>query len=153
MFWVHLAICLRPASPSPSPPSLLPEPVAKSEKEKGERGRERLSHFGAFLFPIPPRLSEMSDIQEPLPWGKSSATVAVLEQLVADRLLPRNPDAGAPAWISPHPDESEPMPPQGYIVSFVRLHERGFGVPISKFMRALCEYYGVELHNFSPNSI
>ena len=95
----------------------------------------------------------MSDIQEPLPWGKSSATVAVLEQLVADRLLPRNSDAGAPAWISPHPDESEPKPPQGYIVSFVRLHERGFGVPVSKFMRALCEYYGVELHNFSPNSI
>jgi len=95
----------------------------------------------------------MSDIQEPLPWGKSSATVAVLEQLVADRLLPRNPDAGAPAWISPHPDESEPKPPQGYVVSFVRLHERGFGVPVSKFMRALCEYYGVELHNFSPNSI
>ena len=72
----------------------------------------------------------MSDIQEPLPWGKSSATVAVLEQL----------------------DESEPKPPQGYVVSFVRLHERGFGVPVSKFMRALCEYYGVELHNFSPNS-
>ena len=38
-------------------------------------------------------------------------------------------------------------------MSFVRLHERGFGVPASKFMRALCEYYGVELHNFSPNSI
>ena len=95
----------------------------------------------------------MTDIQEPLPWGKSSATVAVLEQLVADRLLPRNPDTGAPAWISPHPDESEPKPPQGYVVSFVRLHERGFGVPVSRFMRALCEYYGVELHNFSPNSI
>ena len=95
----------------------------------------------------------MSDIQEPLLWGKSSATVAVLEQLVADRLLPRNPDSGAPAWISPHPDETEPKPPQGYVVSFVRLHERGFGVPVSKFMRALCDYYGAELHNFSTNAI
>jgi len=95
----------------------------------------------------------MSDIQEPLPWGKSSATVAVLEQLVADRLLPRNPDLGAPAWISPRPDETEPKPPQGYVVSFVRLHERGFGVPASRFMRALCDYYEVELHNFSPNAI
>ena len=57
-------------------------------------------------FSHPPRLSEMSDIQEPLPWGKSSATVAVLEQLVAERLLPRNSDTRAPAWISPHPDES-----------------------------------------------
>ena len=53
----------------------------------------------------------MSDIQEPLPWGKSSATVAVLEQLVADRLLPRITDSGAPAWISPRPDETEPKPP------------------------------------------
>ena len=65
----------------------------------------------------------MSDIQEPLPWGKSSATVAVLEQLVADRLLPLNPDSGAPAWISPLPEETEPKPPQGHIVSFVHLHE------------------------------
>jgi len=38
-------------------------------------------------------------------------------------------------------------------VSFVRLHERDFGVPVCRFMRALCEYYGAELHNFSPNSI
>ena len=52
---------------------------------------------------------------------------------------------GALAWISPHPDETEPKPPQGYVVSFVRLHERGFGVPIGRFMRALCEYYGAEI--------
>ena len=38
-------------------------------------------------------------------------------------------------------------------MSLVRLHERGFGVPIGRFMRALCNYYGVELHNFGPNSI
>ena len=38
-------------------------------------------------------------------------------------------------------------------MSFVRLHERGFGVPVCRFMRALCDYYGAELHNFSPNSI
>ena len=25
--------------------------------------------------------------------------------------------------------------------------------PVCRFMRALCEYYEVELHNFSPNSI
>ena len=60
---------------------------------------------------------------------------------------------GAPAWISPHPDKTEPKPPQGYVVSFVCLHERGFGIPVSRFMRALCDYYGAELHNFSPNAI
>ena len=44
-------------------------------------------------------------------------------------------------------------PPVGYVVSLMRLHERGFGVPVGRFMRALCEYYRVELHNFGPNSI
>ena len=65
----------------------------------------------------------MSDVQEPLPLRKSSATVAVLEQLVTDRLLPLNPNSGAPAWISLRPEETEPKLPQGYVVSFVRLHE------------------------------
>ena len=44
-------------------------------------------------------------------------------------------------------------PPSGYIVSLVRLHEWGFGVPVDRFVRALCDHYGVELHNFAPNSI
>ena len=89
----------------------------------------------------------MSDVQEPLPWGKSTATAAVLEQLVADRLLSVNNNSERLAWIPPRPDETELNPPDGYVVSLVRLHERGFGVPIGRFMRALCEYYGVELHN------
>ena len=38
-------------------------------------------------------------------------------------------------------------------MSLVWLHERGFGVPVGRFMRVLCDYYGVELHNFGPNSI
>jgi hypothetical protein len=91
----------------------------------------------------------MSDVQEPLSWGMS----AVLEQLVADRLLPVNISSERPVWIPPRPEETKPNPHEGYVVSLVRLHERGFGVPVGRFMRALCEYYGVELHNFSPNSI
>jgi hypothetical protein len=43
--------------------------------------------------------------------------------------------------------------PSGYIVSLVWLHERGFSVPAGRFVRALCDYFGVELHNFAPNSI
>jgi hypothetical protein len=49
--------------------------------------------------------------------------------------------------------EADPTPPPGYVVSFVSFHERGFGVPASRFMWALLQYYGVELHNFNPNSI
>ena len=95
----------------------------------------------------------MSDVQESLSWGKSTATEAVLEQLVDDRLLPVNINSERPAWIPLRPEEIEPNPPEGYVVSLVRLHERGFSIPVGRFMRALCEYYGVELHNFSPNSI
>jgi hypothetical protein len=49
--------------------------------------------------------------------------------------------------------EADPTPPQGYVVSFIPVHERGFGVLASRFMRALLHHYGVELHNFNPNSI
>ena len=95
----------------------------------------------------------MSDIQEPVSWGKFSATEAVLEQLAADRLLLMNISPERPAWIAPRAEETEPNPPEGYVVSLVCLHERGFGVPVNRFIRALCEYYGAELHNFGPNSI
>jgi hypothetical protein len=37
-----------------------------------------------------------------------------------------------------------PNPPEGYVVSFVRFHERGFNASASRFMRALCHYYDVE---------
>jgi hypothetical protein len=39
------------------------------------------------------------------------------------------------------------------VVSFICFHERGFTAPASRFMRALCYHYGVELHNFAPNAI
>jgi hypothetical protein len=41
----------------------------------------------------------------------------------------------------------------GCVVSFTLFHEQGFGVQASRFMRVLPHYYGVELHNFNPNSI
>jgi hypothetical protein len=44
-------------------------------------------------------------------------------------------------------------PPFGYVVSIIRLHECGFTMPVSRFMRGLCYHYGVELHNFAPNAI
>jgi hypothetical protein len=53
----------------------------------------------------------------------------------------------------PPAGDRAPNPPEGYVVSFVRFHERGFAAPASRFMRALCYYYGVELHNFTPNAI
>jgi hypothetical protein len=56
-------------------------------------------------------------------------------------------------WRAPPANRREPAPPEGYVVSFVASHERGLGVPLSRFMRAIPHYYGVELHHLAPNSI
>jgi hypothetical protein len=56
-------------------------------------------------------------------------------------------------WIVPPATAREPNPSFGYVVSFVRHHERGFTAPASCFMRGLCYHCGVELHNFAPNEI
>jgi len=90
--------------------------------------------------------------EELLPWGRSSTTEAVLEGLVGDGLLQPNTVSSRPVWIAPR-EERDLKPLSGYIVSLVRLHERRFGVPAGKFVRALYDYYKVELHNFAPNAI
>jgi hypothetical protein len=73
--------------------------------------------------------------------------------LVTAGQLAANEDGRPPAWIVPSARDREPNPPFGYVVSFVRFHERGFAVPASCFLRGLCLHYGVELHNFAQNAI
>jgi hypothetical protein len=91
-------------------------------------------------------------IRDPLPWKPSTASQHYLEGLVDTGLLQANVDGEPSVWISLG-TAAEPNPPPGYVVSLARLHERGFGVPAGRFMRGLCFHYGVELHNFGPNSI
>jgi hypothetical protein len=86
------------------------------------------------------------------PWPFSTVTASDLEDLVGEGLLRPLTDERRPEWIPPV-GGAAPSPPPGYIVSFVSFHERGFGVPASRFMRAILHHYGVELHNLSPNSI
>jgi hypothetical protein len=86
------------------------------------------------------------------PWPMSSVIDGDLEALVDVGLLWPRTTGPHLEWITSH-DEQVPNPLTGYIVSFTSFHERGFGVPVSHFMRALSYYYGVELHNFNPNSI
>jgi hypothetical protein len=85
------------------------------------------------------------------PWPSSTVIVGDLEALVADGLLHPLSGGPQPEWMVP--SEADPTPLLRYVVSFIPFHERGFGVPASRFMRALLHYYGVELHNFNPNSI
>jgi hypothetical protein len=76
----------------------------------------------------------------------------MLEALVDAWLFRSRSHGPQPEWLTPS-DEQEPTPLVGYVVSFIAFHERGFEVPTNRFMRALPHYYGVELHNFNPNSI
>jgi hypothetical protein len=87
------------------------------------------------------------------PWPFSTVTADDLEDLVAEGLLRPLSNERQPEWIPPPPERSRPSPPSGYVVSFVSFHERGFGVPASRFMQAIPHNYEVELHNLSPNSI
>jgi hypothetical protein len=72
---------------------------------------------------------------------------------VAGGQLAVNVNGQPPEWIVPSERERVPNPPYGYIVSFMRFHEHGFAVPVSRFLRGLCNHYGVELQNFTPNAI
>jgi hypothetical protein len=76
-----------------------------------------------------------------------------LQELVCDGLLRPRTSRDLPEWRVPPTNHREPAPPEGYVVSFVAFHERGLGMPPSRFMRAIPHYYGVEHHHLTPNSI
>jgi hypothetical protein len=86
------------------------------------------------------------------PWPFSTVTASDLEELVGEGLLRPLTNGQRPEWIPPTGGVA-PSPPPGYVVSFVSFHQRGFGVPTGRFMRAILFHYGVELHNLTPNSI
>ena len=86
------------------------------------------------------------------PWGLSDVSVEMLLSLVDDGLLHLATDPNRLEWIAPS-GEPESRPSDGYVVSFMSFHERGLGLPADRFMQALPYYYGMELHNFNPNSI
>jgi hypothetical protein len=86
-------------------------------------------------------------------WARSSVTERKLEELVRDGLLRPRASRTQPEWRVASSDHREPAPPEGYVVSFMAFHERGFGVPASPFMRVLLHNYKVELHHLAPNSI
>jgi hypothetical protein len=92
-------------------------------------------------------------VLETLPWTRSTVTSFALNELVNARLLAPTGEGAYPVWMVPPASDKEPNPPYGYVVNFIRLHERGFTAPTSRFMRGVCYHYGVELHNFAPNTI
>jgi hypothetical protein len=100
------------------------------------------------MAPLPPLV-----IVDPYAWERSSVTRLALGDLVSAGQLAANEEGRPAEWIVPPAGDHAPNPPSSYVVSFTRFHERGFTAPASRFMRALCHHYGVELHNFAPNAI
>ena len=49
--------------------------------------------------------------------------------------------------------ESLPNPSQGERVCLVSYLLRGLGFPTHPFLRGLLEFYGLQLHNFTPASM
>jgi hypothetical protein len=92
-------------------------------------------------------------VLDALSWNRSTVTQFALNELVNGSQLAPNVEGQAPLWIVLPATDREPNPPHGYVVSFIRHHERSFTAPASCFMRGLCHHYGVELHNFAPNVI
>jgi hypothetical protein len=92
-------------------------------------------------------------VLDPLPWSPSTVTRFSLSELVNGGQLAPNVDGQPAAWIVPPATDQNPNPPYGYVISFIRHHERGFTAPARRFMRGLCYHYEVELHNFAPNAI
>jgi hypothetical protein len=99
--------------------------------------------------PPPPPLT----ILDLYAWEQSTVNPLALNELVSAGQLAANEEGRPAEWIVTPAGDHAPNPPEGYVVSFIRFHERGFTTPASRFMRALCHYYGVELHNFAPNAI
>ena len=85
-------------------------------------------------------------------WRPSTMMERRLRDLEEGFLRPRA-SSTRPEWILPPADHQESNPPKGYVVSFAKFHRHGLGSPPSRFMRALCHHYGVELQHFSPNAI
>jgi hypothetical protein len=69
---------------------------------------------------------------DPLPWPRSTATSLALSELVTTGRLAANKDGRPVAWIDPPATDREPNSPFGYVVSFIRFHERGFAAPAMK---------------------
>jgi hypothetical protein len=100
------------------------------------------------MAPLPPLT-----IVDPYAWERSSVTRLALGDLVSAGQLAANEEGRPTEWIVPPAGGHAPNPLDGYVVCFIRFHERGFAAPASRFMRALRHRYGVELHNFAPNAI
>jgi hypothetical protein len=68
-------------------------------------------------------------ILDPYAWERSTVNQVALGELVSAGQLAANEEGRPAEWIVPPAGDHAPNPPEGYVVSFVRFHERGFAAP------------------------
>ena len=80
-------------------------------------------------------------------WQRSLVTAHALEQLAAEGLLPL---AEENQWCIATMDP-RPRPSPGEFVVFTAFLERGLGFPTSEFFQRVLDFYGLKLHDLTPN--
>ena len=83
-------------------------------------------------------------------WYRSDVTYACMEGLIKRGLLRGRIDTMEWLVLS---HKEVPMPPNGYIVSFMPFHERGLMIPPHLFFWGLLHHYQIELRHLNPNGI
>jgi hypothetical protein len=81
-------------------------------------------------------------------WTRSNVSREQLLRLVEAGQLP--PLTTIVEWRVPG---DEFVPPKGFVVSFMALHERGFSVPAGRFIRGVLFEYGLQLQHLNPNDV
>jgi hypothetical protein len=139
--WIHGPINPRGGRGESLPQHLAPVILVPSASDPELRSllrlRLALTSSPRILSPIRMAPPHSITVTDPLPWPRSTATRLVLSELVTAGQLAANEDGRPPAWIDPPVRDREPNLPFGYVVSFIRFHERGFAAPASRFLRGI----------------
>ena len=147
--------CLSDLSIGGSPPINIPWPGCRSPfhflPSSLAISRARAPSSSSELAFLPPK--DACETRRHDDWRPSSMMERRLLELEREGLLRHRTSLTSPEWIAPSADHREPKPPKGYVVSFAKFHHHGLGTPPSRFMRALCHHYRVELQHSSPNAI
>ena len=79
-------------------------------------------------------------------WIRSTITETDLNDLANEGLIPHG-SARLPGT------ECQPQPQEGECVLLATHVDRGFSLPLSVFFRGFLNFFGAQLHHFTPNSI
>ena len=84
-------------------------------------------------------------------WTRSSVDRAEFDKLRERGVISETTEELG--WRVPMRSEVEPRPKENEVISFVPFHLLGFGLPAHPLLKWLLYYYGLRLHNLTPERI